>query len=73
MEPIRSICRQASRTVTYGRNLRNKDEAYLELKAGVSALLGCDGNGKLTKKYFIVELKYCERRNEINYFCSCKE
>ena len=71
--PIRSICKQASRAVTYGRNLRNKDEAYMEVKAGVSALLGCNENGKLTKKYFIVELKYCERRNEIHYFCSCKE
>ena len=71
MENITSAFRQVPRNITYGRYLRNKDEAVLKVKDGVFALLDCDEKGKLTKKYVIIELKYSQQRNEVHYVCSC--
>ena len=71
MANITSFFRQVPKQITYGRFLRNKDEAYLKLKDGVFALLDCDNKGKLINKYVIIELKFDQVRNELNYVCSC--
>ena len=46
------------RHVFYARNIRlNINESFHELRPGIYALEDCDTNGKLNKKYVIVEVK----------------
>ena len=73
MDSISYTCRQAPRYVTYGHSLRGNNEAYLVLKHGVFVLSDCNENGKLTKKYVIIEVKYNEERTIVEYLCSCKQ
>ena len=61
----------APRYIVYGRNLRDTENAYLEIQPGVNALLDCHANGKLKKKYVIVENKYCQTSLQIFPVCSC--
>ena len=71
--PIRSICKQASRAVTYGRNLRNKDEAYMEVKAGVSALLGFNENGCLQRNISLLSLNIAKEETKKFTFVPVKK
>ena len=72
MAPSVHLTMQAPRYIVYGRNLRNKENAYLEIQPGVNALLDCHDNVKLKKKYVIVKYKYCQASQEIFSVCSCK-
>ena len=71
MEHITHITRQVPRHIVYGRNLRNKEDACIELKPGVLALLNCNEDGKLLKKYVIAEYRYSQESQEIFSICSC--
>ena len=71
METSVHLTRQAPRYIVYGNNLRYKENAYLEIQPGVMALLDYHDNGKLKKKYVIVENKYCQTSLQIFPVCSC--
>ena len=73
MDTISFTCRQVPRHVTYGRSLHINVGAHLVLKAGVFAMLDCHADGSLTKKYVIIERKYNEERNTVEYVCSCEQ
>ena len=51
--------------------MRNKEDTYIVLKAGVFAILDCNENGKLLKKYVIAEYRYSQESQEIFSICSC--
>ena len=72
MDSISYSCRKAPRHITYANSIRNNVEAFLVLRPGVFGLLDCNVEGKLTKKYVIIEVKHNEDRT-IEYLCSCKQ